>query len=151
MTTKKSSLTQLKAILRESAFDPRKPGPFKVITDVGNVDYYINRAIELCYEAQTSNKPDAILMKAISLLALARVTGKDKCGPAKDKKKERTRSNNSGSNNTNANPERMVRQRNTRQHVPTGIPRPVRDTQPISPTLDRSEEPSILPIHGGTT
>jgi hypothetical protein len=64
MTRKKRvNKTQLQRILRESVFDPNEPGPLKVISDVGNVDYYRNRSIELI--------SDGNLKLAIAVLALA--------------------------------------------------------------------------------
>lgn len=58
------SKTAIKKILMESAFDPRKPGPMKVIADIRNHDYYKLRAIELIHEGR--------LIEAISVLAMAR-------------------------------------------------------------------------------
>lgn len=47
----------------ESAFDPKKPGPMKIIADVEDVVYYQHRAVELVYEGKFA--------QAISVLALA--------------------------------------------------------------------------------
>ena len=47
----------------ESVFDPRAPGPMKVIADIGNQNYYKLRAIELIHEGR--------LIEATSILALA--------------------------------------------------------------------------------
>lgn len=64
------SKTRIKQILRDCAFDPRRPGPLAIITEVGTRDYYECRAIELIREAQLGNHKES-LQKAIALLALA--------------------------------------------------------------------------------
>lgn len=64
MPSKKNpSKTSISKILKASIFDPRKPGPLSVITDVGSKRYFETRAIELIRENR--------LEQAISLLALA--------------------------------------------------------------------------------
>lgn len=70
---------KIAAALRESVFAPNKPGPLKVVADVGNADYYILRAIEEAGNASATMKEyralrKSQLTKAISLLALAKVT-----------------------------------------------------------------------------
>ncbi len=68
---------KLQAILRESAFSPSKPGPLKIISDVGSLNYWITRAIELStlsLTALTTDQRQHYLKQAISLLALARMT-----------------------------------------------------------------------------
>ena len=57
--------TQVKKVLRECAFDPNAHGPLRIISDVGNVDYYIKRA----KEELSQETPD--LQFAIRLLVLA--------------------------------------------------------------------------------
>jgi len=48
MTRKtKINKRELAAVLRESVFAPNKPGPLKVIMDVGDSRYYRQRALEL--------------------------------------------------------------------------------------------------------
>ena len=59
------------------AFDPRLPGPMKVITDVGNNDFYRRRAIECIHEGSAEN-----LIMAMRLLLLA---GAAEDGPEKIK------------------------------------------------------------------
>lgn len=67
---------QIQSKLKESVFAPSKPGPLKIIADVWNSDYYINRAIEMLAVSLdknlTAGKPD-LRRSAISLIALARV------------------------------------------------------------------------------
>lgn len=73
--------TQIRKALTECAFDPRKAGPLKVISDVGNTKYYLHRAIESVVKAanQTDIKGELMFSAveeidiAISLLALAKV------------------------------------------------------------------------------
>ena len=76
--SKKQVITKrgITATLRESAFTPSTPGPLKVIIDVGNIDYYITRAIELCtlaLESKSVMQKLAVLTKAISLLAVGKI------------------------------------------------------------------------------
>lgn len=72
------SQTSIRKVLSESAFDPRVPGPLKVIADTGNVEYLVTRAIEFLREGQygadaTRPMDRDKLTQAISLLALAKV------------------------------------------------------------------------------
>jgi len=68
-----TSLTQIRDILRSCQFNPKKPGPMKVIAEVGNPQYYRLRAIELL-----SGTPTELEIKqAISLLALCLAEGTD--------------------------------------------------------------------------
>jgi hypothetical protein len=67
-------MTRIKGVLRHCGFDPNKPGPMKVIADVGDPMYYQQRAIELIrLEEHRSRNPAAVksLKQAIGLLALA--------------------------------------------------------------------------------
>lgn len=66
---------QVKRLLIESAFNPRKDHDYKVIADVGNIDYYMRRGTELATEAIQSPEKhqDRLLRAAISLLVLARL------------------------------------------------------------------------------
>lgn len=77
---KKQIITKRKiaSTLRESVFTPITPGPLKVIIDVGDIDYYIKRTIELCTvaltgEYQTTKSRMAALTQAISLLAVGKI------------------------------------------------------------------------------
>lgn len=66
--------TQIAKKLRDSVFAPNKPGPLKIIADVGCSDYYIKRAVELLRHSEV--EPDSqtqMRIDAISLIALARV------------------------------------------------------------------------------
>lgn len=72
--------TQIAKALREAVFAPSKQGPLKVIADVGNLDYYIRRAMEsllLSLTALTADQRIAYLNTALSLIALAKVTVQD--------------------------------------------------------------------------
>lgn len=72
---------QISAALREATFNPNKLGPLKVIADVGDIDYYIRRAIEfliLSLSAFTSEQQLHYLNTALSLVALAKVKINDK-------------------------------------------------------------------------
>jgi len=40
------SLTEIRKVLREMAFNPKKPGPMKIITDQRNQQYWTHRAME---------------------------------------------------------------------------------------------------------
>lgn len=71
---------QITKILRESVFAPNKSGLMRVITDVGSIDYYLNRAIEAIKRADLKHAPVTGLVPydreqltfAISLLALSK-------------------------------------------------------------------------------
>lgn len=75
--TRKSKITkrELAAVLRESVFAPNKPGPLKVIMDVGDTRYYRQRALELVtlsLETPTKEQCAYYLEQAITLLAVAK-------------------------------------------------------------------------------
>ncbi len=68
----------IRKILTDSSFNPKKPGPMKIIVDVGgnDVDYYLKRAIETVHNTREMRKCGRglampKLKMAISLLALA--------------------------------------------------------------------------------
>jgi len=65
----------LSAILRESAFDPKTDRLMGIISEVGNLDYYITRAEEELFRAEKASGVDTNkhLTTAISLLALAKL------------------------------------------------------------------------------
>ena len=67
--------TQIAKKLRDSVFAPNKPGPLKIIADVGSSDYYIKRAIEMLRQSEVQELPwqEVSRRDAISLIALARV------------------------------------------------------------------------------
>ncbi len=75
------SKAEIRNTLLESLFNPRDPGPFKVILDVGVSDYYLNRAIECIHSALAQEKPNGAfednVQLAISLLAIAKVRCKN--------------------------------------------------------------------------
>jgi len=65
--------SRIKAVFRSCVFTPAKPGPMKIIADVGDPQYYIMRASEIL-ETQIQGKHTKDtdeLRKAIGLLALA--------------------------------------------------------------------------------
>ena len=76
MTRKtKINKRELAAVLRESIFAPNKPGPLKVIIDVGDTRYYSQRALELItlsLESPTEEQCAYYLEQAITLLAVAK-------------------------------------------------------------------------------
>ncbi len=64
--------TKITQILNACKFNPRIPGPLKIISDVGNPDYYKNRAIEFIEQSKLEGCGEReCLERAISLLALA--------------------------------------------------------------------------------
>lgn len=65
--------TQISKILNDCKFNPKLDGPLKVISDVGNTDYYMNRAVEFITEAKSLKRcgKSPSLRNAIALLALA--------------------------------------------------------------------------------
>lgn len=77
--SKKSKITkrELAAILRESVVAPNKSGPLKVIIDVGDPRYYMQRTLELVTLSLTSptvDQQEYYLEQAIFLLGVAKYT-----------------------------------------------------------------------------
>ena len=71
---------QIAATLREAVFTPGKPGPLKIIADVGDVDYFIRRATETLkcsLSSPTKNQKIDYLNQALSLIAMGKVTLND--------------------------------------------------------------------------
>jgi hypothetical protein len=66
---------QVKELLRQCSFNPRKDHDYKIIADVGDKDYYITRALELLTVAKnaTISRQDELLKTAVSLITLARL------------------------------------------------------------------------------
>ena len=66
---------ELAAVLRESVQAINRPGPLRVIVDVGDTRYYVQRAKELVtliLESPTSEQQIAYLSDAIFLLGVAK-------------------------------------------------------------------------------
>lgn len=93
--------TQIAKALREAAFAPNVRGPLKVVADVGNLEYYIRRAMEsltFSLTALTADQQIDYLDTALSLTALAKVTiqnemdkqnqGGEVCSPGDSVQKE---------------------------------------------------------------
>ena len=63
----------IQKILNESCVDWNADGPMRIVADVGDIRYYVNRSIELLTQAKsTPNVADQCIKDAISLLALVR-------------------------------------------------------------------------------
>ena len=75
-TKQNPSKTAIAKVLREAVFDPREPGPLKIIADVGQADYYVRRAQEFLVPPVAGSPvvPSLNIKNAIALLALAVVT-----------------------------------------------------------------------------
>lgn len=74
---RKSKITkkELAAVLRESVQAINRPGPLRVIVDVGDTRYYIQRVLELVtliLESPTNEQQIAYLSDAIFLLGVAK-------------------------------------------------------------------------------
>lgn len=71
----KATQTQIRNVLKAVTFNPKKPGPLKVIVESGNVDYFYQRAVEQLRMAQQlrgngqSGAQEALV--AMQLIALA--------------------------------------------------------------------------------
>ncbi len=66
---------EIAAVLRESVQAINRPGPLRVIVDVGDTRYYVQRAVELgtlILESPTSEQQIAYLSDAIFLLGVAK-------------------------------------------------------------------------------
>ena len=78
--------TLLRKVIKDVIPDPKAPGPFRVIADVGNCQYYDQRAIEAIRSGER--------VLAIQLLILAEATGSLRSsgemerGPTKGKSNE---------------------------------------------------------------
>lgn len=74
-TTKKLTVTDVRKMMRELSYDPRKPGHLKPIVDAGNSDYYITRSAEMLLEARSlpngAGRRKQNIENAITLLSLA--------------------------------------------------------------------------------
>ncbi len=75
--SRKSKITkkELAAVLRESVQAINRPGPLRVIVDVGDTRYYVQRVKELVtliLESPTSEQQIAYLEDAIFLLGVAK-------------------------------------------------------------------------------
>ena len=72
------TLTMIRQSLKSCQFNPKTPGPMKVIADIGNKDYYLVRALECITAAKGTGVGRRLskehTTKAIQLLALALVT-----------------------------------------------------------------------------
>ncbi|MEE9548731.1 MAG: hypothetical protein V3V68_05185 [Nitrosomonadaceae bacterium] len=67
---------QITKALSSATFAPGKPGPLKVIADVGNINYYIRRAMEfltLSLTALTKAQRVKYFDSALGMVALAKV------------------------------------------------------------------------------
>ncbi len=62
---------QIKTLLNESLFNPKLPGPMKIVAEISNLDYFKCKAIELIKQSSFSSPQDC-LRDAISILILAR-------------------------------------------------------------------------------
>ena len=76
--TKKLLVTknQITAALKDATFVPSKPGPLKVIVDVGDYRYYMVRARELLvFASQSPSSAQCLkyLDMALSLIAISKV------------------------------------------------------------------------------
>ena len=65
-------------LAKEAIFDPKNPGPMKVVVECGNAQYYRTQAVMLIKESETTPKGTPkyhdLLNKAIQLLLLARLS-----------------------------------------------------------------------------
>jgi len=78
MSKPKITTTSIKRIFQSCLFSPRKPGPMRIIMDVGDPLYYQNRVCEIL---KTNTGDTQMLRQAISLLALAIVEIEEKEEP----------------------------------------------------------------------
>lgn len=71
---------QIAHALQSAVFAPGKPGPMKIIADVGNFDFYVRRVQELLtrvLDAPTADQRDNLLTMSLSVLALAKIENND--------------------------------------------------------------------------
>lgn len=79
------TLTNVRKVLKAAIFNPRKPGPMKIVSEVGSREYYELRAIEEIHAARVlRSEPEVTFVtprcyqqhinKALQLLALAALT-----------------------------------------------------------------------------
>lgn len=84
-----ASLTQIRRILQKCQFNPKEAGIMKVITETGNLDYFLLRAVEaiqLTRTTRATNNEQLIqsVRHAIQLLTLALVEAGDGQTKTKD-------------------------------------------------------------------
>lgn len=79
------SMTRVRAALRASTFDPRKPGHMTTIVTETSPSYVVMRVQEMLrnYEAHSTEAKLAKLRDAISLLAYAEVSLEAESGSAR--------------------------------------------------------------------
>lgn len=68
----KATLTKIRKAVKDAVFNPRKPGPMKIIADINDPDYCCKRAAEILMQQDIKINDDD-LKQVISLVALARV------------------------------------------------------------------------------
>ena len=81
--SRKPTITLIRKMLKEAAFNPKESGPMKVLADMQDPHYYEVKAIELIMEAKAirmhqkwwrnNTRYHEALNQAIQLLALARI------------------------------------------------------------------------------
>ncbi|MEK0324497.1 MAG: hypothetical protein QQN63_02240 [Nitrosopumilus sp.] len=79
----KPTITGMRKALRGIPFNPKTPGPMKIIADMADPHYYEMRSVELIFEAQkirkhqrnyrTNTRYQECLDTAIQLLVLAKI------------------------------------------------------------------------------
>jgi hypothetical protein len=73
---KNISLTSLKKTLSQAAFNPRKPGPMKIVASMDNPEYWMRRSTECTMAALEPGVDNetllALLTQSLQLLALAK-------------------------------------------------------------------------------
>jgi hypothetical protein len=70
------SMTQLRQVLKQAAFNPKKPGPMKIVTDLDDPNYWMLKAVEnlqtiQALPAREHKRMSALIIQSIQLLALA--------------------------------------------------------------------------------
>ncbi len=71
------SATQIRKTLNDCKFNPRKPGPLKIVADLDHPNYWMLRAVEniqliQVLPAEEHSRIDPLLKQSIQLLALTK-------------------------------------------------------------------------------
>jgi len=72
---KQATITGIREQLKKVVFNPKKPGPMKIIADMDDANYFEMRAIELIQEARAiriaeADGYDQTIIKAMQLMVL---------------------------------------------------------------------------------
>lgn len=87
----KLNKTNIKKILSNIQFDPKKPGPLKPVFDVQNEEYYLPRAIEFINSGSDDDIRNALILLSTTLVLRQAESSSEKERDHTDKEKQPVR------------------------------------------------------------